>query len=421
MFADIDKKTRADSYKLLAACSFMYIISICIKMVYSAEMAEIITAVASDKPSVSLGLLFYYMAYASAQLIFAFLISKINLKWFLAVTVSLTAVSFGMMMLAGELWHLYLILFLNGFFQVGIWGGVMFFVGRYIPAKMSGFASNILAAGLPIGTALTYGASAFFISVASWRYTFLFFSVLSAVSVIVFLVSVRHAARNLSFVFEEKLRSHRVLNNSEARGADEGAGKKKHKVLLMVAFFSVYCVLTSCVYYALTGWFPSLLIENFSMPTEFSILITLLLPLFTTPSSIAIIKLNQRTKSDYTVLIASSALITVLALLLCFTYGLNIVLTVISAVALMFFLRGATSLVTVYYPLKYSGVIEAGRFSLILNAFASVAAGIMPYAISLVLERTGWLIYFVILAVICAATFLMVLAARIKERVNGHA
>ncbi len=420
MFNDMDKKTKISSIKFLAACCFLYVVSICIKMVYSAEMAAIISAVGSDKSSVSLGLLFYYSAYAVGQLIFSFVINKIDLKWFITVTVSLTAISFGMMLFASELWHLYLILFLNGFFQVGVWGGIMFFVGRYIPAQMSGLASNLLAAGLPVGTALTYGAAAFFVSVASWRYTFLFFSVLSAISVAVFLISLRSASRDLAFVFGEKIRSHATAY-VQTSGDSKAKTVGKHGAILMVVYFSVVCIFNSCLYYGLVGWFPSLLIENFSMPTEYSIFITLLLPLCTTPSSFAIIAMNERSKSDYTVMILFMSAVTGLGIMMCFLYGASILLTVVASVLMLFCMRGISSLVAVYFPLKYSDRIESGRFSLILNAFSSIAAGVMPYAISLVLERTGWRVYFIIMLAISFVTLLLVVAGRIKETAANRA
>ncbi len=411
----MDKKIKINSLKLLCACYFLYTVSICIKMVYSAEMAEIITAVGSDKSSVSLGLLFYYSAYALAQFVFSFIISKIDLKKFIAITVSLTGLSYGLMLFVSELWHLYIILFLNGFFQVGVWGGVMFFVGRYIPHKMSGFATKLLATGLPLGTAITYGLSALFISVLDWRYTFVFFACLSLITVVVFWFAIRSASKNLAGVFFEKL-EHIEKNTADMPKTE----KDKRSALPIVILFTVISVLFCCIYYASTNWFPSLLIENFSMPTEYSILITLLLPFCTTPSSFAIVSFKERTKSDYTAMAVFISVVLGLLLLLTFAYSLNIVLTIILTVTALFLLRGATTLVSTYFPLKYSDRIESGRFSLIVNAFSSLAAGVMPYAISFVLENTSWRVYYIILASVAASVLILLLAARIRENKGAH-
>ncbi len=412
MFPELDKKTKNNSLILLFACYFLYLMSICIKMVYSAEMSEIIIDLESNKPSVSLGLLFYYLAYSVGQLVFSFIISKINLKWFITVCVSLTSLSFAMMLFASENWHLYLILFLNGFLQVGIWGGIMFFVGRYIPAKMSGFASKLLATGLALGTAFTYGTSALLIAFANWRYTFLFFSALSLISLIVFLLALTRAECNLGFVFAEK------LSSVKAEKSEESISEQKiaQSIVSTVVFFSALTMLICCIYYGVMGWFPNLLIENFAMPTKYSILITLLLPLCTTPSSFVIITLNEKAKSDYSILILFAAAVSGLCLLLYFVYAINIVLTVVCTVLALFALRGMMSLVGVFFPLKYKDKIESGKFSLIINSFAALAAGVMPYTISFVLERTGWGIYFAILLAVALIALAMLIFARVFEK-----
>ncbi len=407
---EMDKKQKISSIKLLLACYFLYTVSVSIKMVYSAEMAEIINSVGTDKSSVSLGLLFYYSAYAVAQFIFSFVISKLDLTRFIIITVCLTALSFGMMFFASEIWHLYIILFLNGFFQVGIWGGVIFFVGRYIPGNMSGFATKLLATGLPLGTTLTYGISALFIAVLDWRYTFLFFSLLSIITVFVFWFALNSAAKNLSSVFAEKLKELSYNKKTEQNIAYHKGG-----ILPMVIFFTFASVLLSCIYYALTSWFPSMLIENFSMPTEYSILITLFLPFCTTPSSFAIIGLKEKMKSDYTPMTVFIAAVLALVVLLALFYAVNIVITIVFTVLTLFLLRGALTLLSTYFPLKYSDRIESGKFSLIINAFSSLAAGVMPYTISFVLEKTNWTVYYGILVTVAAAALAMLVVARLGE------
>ncbi len=413
MFKGVDKKTKNCCLRFIFACFFLYLMSMCIKMAYSSEMAEIIVAIGSNKPDVSLGLLIYYAAYCVAQLLFAVFISKMNLKWFISITVSLTALSFGMMLIVSELWHLYLILGLNGFFQTGIWGGIMYFVGKYVPKEMESFASKLLATGVAVGTAIAYGASFFFIYLLDWRYTFLFFAILSVVSIVLFLLSLKSAEKNLAFVARQKAEENKI--QEQTLNAEMPKTKEKGGVFFFVIFFTVVITLLSCIYYAFIGWFPNLLIENFAMPTEYSILITLLLPLTMTPSSIITIELSQRSKSDYNVSIIFTTVITGLMVALLFGYSLNIVLTIIVSVLIFFGLRGLMSMIGTYFPLKYKDRIEAGKFSLILNAFAALVGGVMPYATAFVLENSGWTVYFIILCALSVIPLIMLTIARIFE------
>ncbi len=411
MFAEIDKNTKITSLKFLFACYFLYTVSICIKMVYSAQMAEIISAVGSTKADVSLGLLFYYAAYFIAQLLFALLINKINLKCFITVTVSLSAISFGMIYFANDIWQLYLILFLNGFFQVGIWGGIMFFVGRYIPDQMSGFSSKFLTTGFGMGTAITYGASAFFISVFDWRYTFIFFSVLTVISIAVFLCSLRKITEKQSHVFSENLK----LKNKRSPDLRE-IHAKNGSSFIIVLYFTLLVTVISAVYYAFIGWFPSLMIENFSMPTEYSVFLTLLLPLSMTPGSFVIIDLSEKSGDDYNVSLVTSLLITGLLTFLYFTYSISIFLTIVVSVVMLFCLRGLISMICAYVPLRYIDRIGVGVFSLILNAFGSLVAGIMPYLSSFVIENAGWDMFFILLTLLSFSAFLMTVFAKSSKK-----
>ena len=144
MFVKMDKAKKSICLKFLFACYFFYLISIVLKMVYSAEIVEIIAAFpGATKASVGTGLTAYYFVYTAAQLIVAFIINKINIKAFMTVTTVLSALSFGAIYFFGELWQLYIILGLNGVFQSGVWGGVMYFVGKYVPREMAAFSTSV--------------------------------------------------------------------------------------------------------------------------------------------------------------------------------------------------------------------------------------------------------------------------------------
>ncbi len=416
MECSINKKNKSTCLKFLLACYFLYTISICIKMVYSAEMAEIILAVGSTKSAVSLGLLLYYVAYFISQLIFAFLINKINLKWFITISVSLSAISFALMLWTSELWHLYVILFLNGIFQTGIWGGIMYFVGKYVPKEMSGFASKFLTTGFAIGTALTYGVAALCIAVLDWRYTFLCFSILTIASIVIFLFSLKHIEKNLGAADNNKDQNEIKLIEQPLPVKNKGGIKR---VIILVTFFTLVASLMACVYYAVMGWFPNLLIEEFNMPTEYSILITLLLPLSMTPGSFLIVGLNEKSKSDFNVSLIFSIISTILVIVWTFTFSINIILTILIAVVMLFCVRALISLLCAYVPLRYRDRVEVGKFSLILNAFAALMGGVMPYLISFVLENSGWNMYFILLSILSVIFTGLLLIVRIREYIKN--
>ncbi len=412
MFQSVDRKDRNSSLKFLFAAYFFYMISICIKMVYSAQMAEIITSIGSTKSDVSLGLLFYYAAYSISQLVFSFFINKVDLKWFLGITATLTALSFGMMLCASELWHLYAILGLNGILQTPIWGGIMFYVGRYMPRGIAGFAAKFLPTGFAIGTALTYGLSAFFIGALNWRYTFVFFSVLTLVSLVIFLAVLKQTEKKLGHIAQEK------EAEKAAAAPTMRTNGNKQSVWHVVIFFTLICTLFCCVYYGIMGWFPSLLIENFGMPTEYSIFFTLLLPLVMAPGPFVAIGLREHSKHEHSVLLGFSVIVMAILSVMAFGFRIHIISTILLTVFLLFFTRAMCTFCATFAALHYSDRIEPGKFSLIINAFSGLMGGVMPYAVSFVLEKTSWDFYFIFLCLFGVAALAMALFARIREAIK---
>ncbi len=410
MWKDVDRETRRHCLRFLGAAYFLYVISISIKMVYGAEMVEIISSFSATKAEVSLGLTFYYVAYSVGQFLLAPLIERLDMRRFIALSTLLSAVVFGLISVSGALWQVYLLLALAGFCQTGIWGGVMYFVGRYLPSELSGFASKLLGTGLAIGTVLTYGFGALFVALSGWQATFLFFAVLTVISVPVFLLALRSAERTLAFVREQ--------NRSGAASAPAAASPADRTPLWgTVAFFGVAVFLGSCVYYGFNNWFPSLLSEVFLMPGEYAILFTLLLPLAQAPCPMVIISLAERMKSLYRTGALSALIACVLFALLFFTHRLSMVLVILLSVVSLFFMRGLNNMICTYTPLVMKGQIDPGILSLIMNATATLAAAAVPFVFALVLDSAGgWSLFFLILTGLSLSLLALFLARAAKER-----
>ncbi len=412
MSCALDKSTKRSCMRFLWACFFLYLISISIKMVFSAEMALIMQSVGDlEGVKTSLGLTFYYLAYAVGQLLLAGVMHKINIKRFMVVSIGLSALSFGAVPLFDSLYGLYAILFLNGFFQTGIWGGVMYFVGKYIPTTLSGFASAFLCSAFAIGTALTYGASAAFVALINWQATFVFFALLTVASLVVFLTALKGAEKKLAFVEEENRQAQQTEN---AAFAVEGRRDKSSLRLLVLLVLTI--TTSGSVYYAFMGWFPSLLIEVFRMPESYSLLLTLLLPACMAPAAFTVSKFSDRSRSNYSVAVFFSAVAAALLAVLCVGYTWNAFLTLALSVVMLFFLRGIINLTGAYFPLKLKGKVDSGKLSLLTNAFACLVAGVIPFISRMVVREWGWRGYFILITAIALLTLLLFLYGKICER-----
>ena len=414
MFVKMDKAKKSICLKFLFACYFFYLISIVLKMVYSAEIVEIIAAFpGATKASVGTGLTAYYFVYTAAQLIVAFIINKINIKAFMTVTTVLSALSFGAIYFSGELWQLYIILGLNGVFQSGVWGGVMYFVGKYVPREMAAFSSSLMSTGMALGTALAYGLSAFFVAVADWRWTFVFFAAISLVTLVIFLVFLKkidaksgaaHPEIDLPKEPEEKKLP--VIPHGV-----HGSGMNAALIMLIViAFFA------GCVYYSISNWVPSLLTEEYGMLSQYSMLLTIALPVCMMPGPIAASALCDRHDNKYGVCAIFSAGAFIAVFVMCFLYNASLWLALVLSIAMLFCIRGVIQVICGYFPLVLKDRINSGVSSLMFNAGACLGAAIMPLLTGLIMDAYGWRQYYIFTAAIALVTAVLIIIAALHDR-----
>lgn len=410
----MDKAKKSICLKFLFACYFFYLISIVLKMVYSAEIVEIIAAFpGATKASVGTGLTAYYFVYTAAQLIVAFIINKINIKAFMTVTTVLSALSFGAIYFSGELWQLYIILGLNGVFQSGVWGGVMYFVGKYVPREMAAFSSSLMSTGMALGTALAYGLSAFFVAVADWRWTFVFFAAISLVTLVIFLVFLKkidaksgaaHPEIDLPKEPEEKKLP--VIPHGV-----HGSGMNAALIMLIViAFFA------GCVYYSISNWVPSLLTEEYGMLSQYSMLLTIALPVCMMPGPIAASALCDRHDNKYGVCAIFSAGAFIAVFVMCFLYNASLWLALVLSIAMLFCIRGVIQVICGYFPLVLKDRINSGVSSLMFNAGACLGAAIMPLLTGLIMDAYDWRQYYIFTAAIALVTAVLIIIAALHDR-----
>ena len=386
-------------YRLILSIYFLYIVSIGVKLVYSAQMVEIGPYFGASKSQLSIGITIYYIVYAIAQLVLYFLLPKLNIKKFIIVTVTLSGISFGLIGFLTKLWMIWLVFGLNGIFQVAIWGGSMSILGKYLPDSLTNKSILIMSTGMAVGTGLSYGLSAFCTALFSWKLTFIIFSVATIISVVFFATTVSKIEKTFNNLYKSVYSPQKAQPMVTAKTGNTGY------IIKILFFLSLAAFLTSFLYYALTNWYPSLLKEVHKVPSSFSQLITLLVPLGTFFGPFLSNYLSDKKRSYY----MSSAILTIIfmavAIPLIFTYNLHIVIAIFFPLVLMFCVRGILNNVSSYASFQHRDYLEVGKTSLISNAVACVSAALAPLVSSLIMESYGWGKFFAFLLIVSAVIF----------------
>ncbi|MBQ1244488.1 MAG: MFS transporter, partial [Clostridia bacterium] len=349
-----DKRENGLYYKFIFAAYFLYMISIATKMCYTAEMVSMMGDFSVSKAEISKGLTVYYFIYAVGQFSASFIMKRINMKWFMICSILISAASFLFVPFVDELYYMWIILGLNGLCHAGIYGGCMHFFALHLPERLSPFAAKVTSTGVTVGTALAYGVSAFFVAVTSWRDTFVFFSFVSVLSVILF----AYYEKKIESAGGEKDRKEGSPSERTAAGREQ-----KRRVKTIIAYLLCSSILLSVIYYGISFWVPNLMKEVHNMPDAYSILITLFVPLIAMPGPIVSVSLCKRRKNYFSICALFVFLSLAVISALFFLYGANIILAFLLSSLSLFFIRGTLNLVSPYIPLLLKKECDTGKLS----------------------------------------------------------
>ncbi len=396
---------------IIASCFVMYTMSISIKMVYSAELVSIISYFNTTKSVASLGLTVYYLIYAAAQLLLSMKKKKFDMHKFLVYTTVASAISFGAVIFATNIWQVWIILALNGILQSSVWGGIIQCLTKFLPEEWFNRTSIILSLAFALGTAISYGTSALGVAFFDWKFAFVLFAVLLLISLVVFCVVIHLAKRRFGDV------DHAAAST---KGVDESALRQpmdRRKVIVMLGFILFVDFFVCSLYYGTTNWVPSLLKEVHGVPESYSLLITILVPVSMSPGPILANTYAERTGKIYNVCTAFLALCSMCMLTMIFLHGANLVLAIVLSLLSLFFNRGIVNLLSGYMPFKLNRVVPAGKTSLMINAVACIGAAVMPFVTGLIMDHFGWTAYYICMfAVAAVMTLVFIFASRNENK-----
>ncbi len=383
---------------LIFASVLVWIIMMGSKNIYTAEYIEIGNLFAVSKPEASLAMTFYFITYAIMQIVLFFILDKLNIKWYMLISVALSGIVTIFVALAMSVWSLWWILAINGILQAGIWGMCTAVLNKYLPANLKPTANMFMNIGTAIAGIISYGSASLFISFKRFNSPFTFFGIILSVSAILFFIAVSKC---------EKL-------NSQKHLIDTGFYKKSislpftlksnnAKSLFFVISFAL-SFLIHFIFYGTINWIPSLLQENFGMREDLAVLISVLAPLATMVGPILSIRHCEKHVNFVAVGFVYFIIASILSLAFIFIFNLNIVLSLTVLIAYLIIIQGAVTIVFSVISYKLCDYINAGAHSGLMNAAGAFSAGFAPTIIGAIIEYSGWQISYVI---IFALTFII--------------
>ena len=375
-------------------------------MAYAASMTEIKDEYGVNNFTASLPITLYYVFYAIIQFSLALFITKINLKRYMAITFTVSGLSFISVLFYSPIWYVGTVLAVNGITLGAVWCGSVLIFAKYLSQSAMNKALLFMGAGFSVGSAMSFGISALAIHLGNWRISFAVFGIAFLLATGYMLYSVIRAEKAGIKPDEENF----TVND----GKTYKASKVSAKPLLIMAIVATF--FASVLYYGFTNWMPTILKNNFGVSNANATLISTLFPIAVYLGPIISVVLTDKIRNDFAVSAITSVVVSVIGLILCYVFDLNIVLTVAVILTLGILLRLVNNLLACLVPLHIKDYINAGKTSAITNASACVSAAISPFFIAFVLDESGndWKLLFfllfgfsIVMFVVCCAFFII--------------
>ena len=392
---------RKHHYFLIFACSLVWTIMMGIKNIYTAEYIEISKLFAVDKPQASLAMTFYFITYSIAQIILFFYMDKINIKWYMLISVGLSGIVTVLVAIATGLWQLWWILAINGILQAGIWGMCTALLNMYLPVKLKATANMLMNIGMAIAGIISYGSASLFVSFKRIDSPFTFFGIILSISAVLLFIAVQNCEKL------KKDNNNSINNNAQVYQIVKTPftlKTSKSKAIFYIISFALSFVI-HFVFYGTLNWIPNMLQENFAFEERTAILISVLAPLATIFGAIIAIRHCEKHSNFVVVGLIYLFFATIFSLVMVFVFNISPILSLIILIIYLIIIQGAVTMVFSVMSYKLYGYINAGAHSGLMNAAGGFSAGFAPPIVGAIIENNGWQFsYLIIFAITLAVT-----------------
>ena len=378
--------------RLIFACAAVYVAAYIGRLSYMASMVGILSATGVTKAEAGTVSTFFYFTYGCGQLINAFLCRRYKPRPVIACVLGVSALSNLLILFCHDVAVMKYIWLVNGAAQSMLWCTLIELLSRRIPRDHLTKATLAMSATVSIGTISAYGISAL---CTGFGQVFLTFGIAGGVLLLMIPVWLFCTAQ---------LSSMPVVTVGDAKEPEKSPSFIKVFAAMgaLILLTGVVAIGNGFLKDTMTTWVPTLLYDAFSVPEEYSIIITLILPLLSLCGATIVVTVRRviRSYNQIMGLLFFGAALGFCGVLL--SYHLHSIIPVIVCFAVNACLMSAVNnIVTFMIPMDQPH--SAGMFAGIMDAFCyvgSTLSGIVPGA---VIDAGGFGTLLIILP--CAALF----------------
>ncbi len=404
----IERKQSSNyKYWLLIIASFLtYVILTASKQLYIANKTTLFSlGIFGNLTDLATTFEYYFYSYAIMQICLVFFIKKINVKWFLTLTVGASSILTVLMYFTTNITQHYLIYTANGLLQAGIWGGLFKNLSKYLPKNFLARANGLMTSGPAVAFTLSYVIAALFGE--NWALPFMVMGITLLASIILYFVSVTAVSKN-----NEEIDNSNLSNILENEDPLINLVSKKSKITFLIISLVVGASINS-VYYVLNNNLDFFLKEVGNFTNSQCKLITIIATIVTVIGPIITVILCEKFRNF--LLVGGYMFLLAFAILLPLTlfFETNIVFSIFLFMFFLVITNGVRTLSLSVVALKERSVIDTGVYTTAVNAISSIAAGLAPKGLAIILDNPlltisqSWRLIFTIILIATITLFII--------------
>ena len=377
MTSKVKGRVKAIAWLLCLAYFASYVMRINLSVV----IVEVYTSLGKTKDDVAVILTALTIAYGLGQILCGVLGDKIKPRLMLTIGFGIAiACNITMFFVSESIIAMTIIWGINGLGHAMFWPPIVKLMAQHLTDAEYSYASVRVTWGSSFATILLYLSCPFMLFIMSWRTIMLICAIVGAIIMALWII-----------LYPKLFGGERSMLDDLKAPKEKGVKPPKY-VFLPLILIMIAIVMQGALRDGVTAWMPAYLVEEFSIPSKWSILITVVLAIFSMISFTVFDYINRRFFKNE---VLSAAMIFVIATasagLLYLTNHFNIaVLSILLMSILVACMHGTNLMLIAIAPKRFKRSGKVSTYSGIMNACTYVGAAISTYGFAALATAFGW-------------------------------
>ena len=404
MTAGKEKKLFTPTTLLIMLCWIVYTCSYLGKLGYNANITQIKTSYGiTDDATVGSVSTFFFFAYGIGQVINGLFCKKYNLRYVVFGGLWVSGAMNLLVAIVGNFQVLKYLWLINGAALSVLWPSLIRFLSENLEEKDIRRAVLAMGTTVATGTVFVYGLSALFVAIGVYKMMFFVTGfLLPTISVIWFFANPKLSKNSKTNQELAQSAPSQTMQTTQENKAKLGA------LWFPVILLAVFAVFDNLIKDGLTTWMPAILKNDYHLPVEICMLLTIVLPILAIFGTVVATTLHKKIP-DFVMLCCLLFFVSAVCVGLVILSN-SVVVTLAAFGLVSCLMAGVNNIITSMAPLYWKEKINSGLLAGILNGFCYLGSTLSAYGLGLVRDLSGgWGAVFGLLFILCVVA--VVLAA----------